>query len=726
MNAEIIAVGTELLLGDILNTNAQFLSRELSQLGIAMYNQQVVGDNGPRLAQAVSIAKQRCDIVILSGGLGPTEDDLTKQTVAQLFNDELVYSIGVEKDIQAYFDRIKQPMAENNRRQAFVPKNGKYIKNENGTAPGIIFIEGEKLAILLPGPPKELVPMVENDVVPLLKKLVCGVIKSKYIKTIGIGESMLETKISDILEVSNPSAALYAKTGEVTIRITANADSSQEAEGALRAQMAALDKRISDYIYGVDVENIETVIVETLKKTLKTVATAESCTGGLVSSRITGVAGASTVFELGMCTYSDKQKMEMLCVQQDTIDEYTAVSSQVAAQMAQNVRTIADSDYGVATTGYAGPTGENVGLVFVAVATKEKTYVARHNFTGNRETITTLASQYALDLLRRVMFGLPQVFAVEFKREKPKVKNKLLKSAVIIIVMLAAAAGIAFGALWLKKDDRWRHLPVISDILNTQSVESVIEERETKNFFRKGFEQETADLLSGSWAQDLKLEGWVTLKNAKKEYAIGTQELAEKEKKGVVCEEEPIGTVKVLSGFTEDNLFKASEIEKINDETRIMLFDTDKNYSNFELFSVAKFSQEELAQVKEKTEAQQLIDAAMAANVGSFSAQPTVENEIIVLSQGMKDETTTLYFARKAGDSVKVGEEKETPDDEALPQEETAGDEAENPEATQTPEELEEPSPSPTASASPSATASAKPTASPKPTATAKPTAKPT
>ncbi|MEG1049981.1 MAG: CinA family nicotinamide mononucleotide deamidase-related protein, partial [Oscillospiraceae bacterium] len=257
MRAEIICVGTELLLGDILNTNAQFLSRELSQLGIAMYNQQVVGDNGPRLAQAVSIAKQRCDIVILSGGLGPTEDDLTKQTVAQLFNDELVYSIGVEKDIQAYFDRIKQPMAENNRRQAFVPKNGKYIKNENGTAPGIIFIEGEKMAILLPGPPKELMPMVENDVVPLLKKLVCGVIKSKYIKTIGIGESMLETKISDILAVSNPSAALYAKTGEVTIRITANADNSQEAEGALRAQMAALDKRISDYIYGVDVENIE-------------------------------------------------------------------------------------------------------------------------------------------------------------------------------------------------------------------------------------------------------------------------------------------------------------------------------------------------------------------------------------------------------------------------------------------------------------------------------------
>lgn len=737
MRAEIICVGTELLLGDILNTNAQFLSRELSELGIIMYNQQVVGDNAARLAQAVNIAKQRCDIVILSGGLGPTDDDLTKQTLAQIYNDELVYSTTVEKDIQGYFARINVPMTENNKRQAFIPKNGKYIKNENGTAPGMIFIDGEKLAILLPGPPKELMPMMKNDVEPLLKKLVMGVIKSRYIKTTGIGESTLETKVSDILAIPNPSAALYASVGEVTIRLTARTQTEKEADTAIKAQMLALDKRISDYIYGVDVENLETVIVETLKKTLKTVATAESCTGGLIASRITSVAGASKVFELGICAYSNKQKLEMLCIKQDTLDTYSAVSPEVAAHMAQNVRTIADSDYGVATTGYTGPTGENVGLIYVAVATKEKTYVARHNFTGSRETVTKLASQYALDLLRRVMFNLPQVFAVEFKRDRPKAKKSPIKNIIAGVVLLALAAGLAFGYMWLKEDDRWRHLPIISDILNTQTVATVIGERQEQNFFSAGFERETAKLLSGSWAQNLNLKGWITIKKDKKEYAIGTKEQADESKDTVVYEDVPIGGIKNLTGFSENGLYKTEELASIEDGEGLMIFDTENSYSQYSFFSVAKFSAEAVSSLKEKTDIQEVIDTAKQASVVEFSGQPAPSDEIVIISQSMDDGSTAMYFAKKNGESIKVditNKDKDKDKDKDKPQNsdnisdsaaQNSGDGA-LPQASASPELSPTPSASPSTSpkVSPSPSPTAKP--SPSPAKTPKPTPEPT
>ena len=417
LRAEIICVGTELLLGDILNTNAQYLSRALSEIGIAVYNQQVVGDNKERLEQAVEIAKRRSDIVIFSGGLGPTDDDLTKQTVAAVYNDSLVHNQQIEDRIRLHFERMGRQMTDNNIKQAWVPKRGKFIPNDNGTAPGIIFIDGEKLAILLPGPPRELIPMMDRQVMPLLRKLVKGVIKSRYVKTMCIGESMLETKIPHFLESENPTAALYAKEdGEVTIRITAKAETEQQADAMLDDMYAQLHSEISEYIYGVDVDNSETVIVDTLKKSMQTVAVAESCTGGKIASRITSVAGASNVFELGLCTSSNKQKVEILDVNQDTIEEYTEVSSQVAAQMAENVRRMAESDYGVATTGYAGPGGKDVGLVYVAVASKEKTYVVKHHFAGSRQVVINLASQYALDLLRRVMFGLP----ISNGKEMPK------------------------------------------------------------------------------------------------------------------------------------------------------------------------------------------------------------------------------------------------------------------------------------------------------------------
>ncbi|MBP1551696.1 MAG: CinA family nicotinamide mononucleotide deamidase-related protein, partial [Oscillospiraceae bacterium] len=311
MRAEIICVGTELLLGDILNTSAQYLSRALSELGIFVYNQQVVGDNADRLAQAVSTAKERSDIVILSGGLGPTDDDLTKQTVARIYNDELVYNEQVEQKIRLHFEKMNRQMTDNNKKQAYVPKRGRFLPNENGTAPGIMFVDGEKLAVLLPGPPRELEPMMANQVMPILSRLVKGVIKSRYVKTMCIGESMLETKLASFLQSENPTAALYAKgDGDVTVRLTARALEDKEAEEMLDEQYRTLQNEIGEYIYGVDVDNAETVLVNTLKRTMQSVAVAESCTGGKIASRITSIAGASQVFELGICTYSDKQKVE--------------------------------------------------------------------------------------------------------------------------------------------------------------------------------------------------------------------------------------------------------------------------------------------------------------------------------------------------------------------------------------------------------------------------------
>ncbi|MEG2192314.1 MAG: competence/damage-inducible protein A [Oscillospiraceae bacterium] len=465
MKAEIICVGTELLLGDILNTNAQYLSRALSELGISVYNQQVVGDNGARLKQAVELAKGRSDIVILSGGLGPTDDDLTKQTVAGIYNDTLIFNKEISDEIREYFKSMSRPMTPNNEKQAYVPKNGKFFPNERGTAPGIVFKDKEKMAILLPGPPKELQPMMEKSVIPMLKKLVNGVISSRYVKVIGIGESALETKIMPLLQGENPSMALYAKEGEVTVRITASAKTKEQADSLIDELYIKLDSEINPYIYGVDVENIETVLVNKLIQNNQTVASAESCTGGTLSGRITSVSGASQAFKLGVCTYSDEQKMRVLGVNKEDLDSYTAVSSIVASQMAQGILKMAKSNYSIATTGYAGPGGgtpqEPVGTVYIAVATKDCVYTKKCFFSGDRGKITHLAAQNALDLLRCVLFGLPLAGAKmtqlappeeenPVKEKKPKKKRYFLKFLMTFTSMLLISALIAYGFLWYK------------------------------------------------------------------------------------------------------------------------------------------------------------------------------------------------------------------------------------------------------------------------------------
>jgi len=762
LRAEIICVGTELLLGDIVNTNAQYLSRALSEIGIAVYNQQVVGDNKERLAQAVEIAKRRSDIVIFSGGLGPTDDDLTKQTVAEIYNDSLVHSQQVEDRIKLHFERMGRQMTENNIKQAYVPQKGKFIPNENGTAPGIIFIDGEKLAILLPGPPRELMPMMDRQVMPLLRRLVKGVIKSRYIKTMCIGESMLETKISHILESENPTAALYAKgDGEVTIRITARAEEEKQAETMLDDIQAQLYSEIKEYIYGVDVDNVETVIVDTLKKSMQTVATAESCTGGRISARITSVAGASQVFELGLCTYSNKQKVEILDVNQDTIEEYTEVSSQVAAQMAENVRLKAESDYGVATTGYAGPGGKDVGLVYIAVATRDKTYVVKHHFAGSREVIINLASQYALDLLRRVIFALPVINAQEFEKTETKKKSgKGKKVMVTFVVMVLLAAAIAFGWLFFKDKISLPQLSFASTFISTpQTVSEVIAQRQSADFFSQGFEQETSLLMSGSWAQNHKLESWITIKNIPAEYAVGKKRHSEKQQGSVVYRDEAIAGMTTLTGFDQNTLYPKDSLAAIDGTTKLTVFGTDGSYDIYSMFAVVNYTQQEYNGLLKMTDANDIVDEAQRKTAVSFNqSDVTGFDDIIILKQTDENGDFTLYFTRKGditlsqddgmdssveenNDDEQLGDNdadvnNEDKDEENSAEENDTSEDENTEEADENTDDSEEdedvssvnPSPSakPTPSAKPDASAKPTPTPTAKPAATAKPTPTPT
>jgi len=737
LRAEIICVGTELLLGDILNTNAQYLSRALSELGIGVYNQQVVGDNRERLEQAVRIAKERSDIVIFSGGLGPTDDDLTKQTVAAVYNDELVHNEEVEEKIRIHFEKMNRIMTDNNKKQAYVPKRGRYLPNDNGTAPGIMFIDGEKLAVLLPGPPRELEPMMANQVMPILSRLVKGVIKSRYVKTMCIGESMLETKIAHFLESENPTAALYAKgDGEVTIRLTAKALEEKEANEMLDEQYRALEAEIGEYIYGVDVDNAETVIVNTLKRTMQSVAVAESCTGGKIASRITSVAGASQVFELGVCTYSNRQKVELLDVNQDTVEEYTEVSSLVAAQMAQNVRLKAESDYGVSTTGYAGPDGKDVGLVYIAVATADKTYVVKHHFGGKRETIINLASQYALDLLRRVMCGIPVADAEIMEQSKAKKKKGGVGKAILtFILLLLLAAVLAFGWLWYKNGMDISAVPVLKDIFSTQTVASVIAERQNTDFFQKGFEQETSDMISGSWAQNRRLKGWITVKTTKEEFAVASRRQSEKDA-GTVYEDSSIATMKTYAGFDDDVLY--TETADITGDIQLTVFDTNNSYREYFVYAVVTYTQQQFDGLMKMSDSIDVAKEVIKDSAVKFETSDITEfDELIALKKQDKNGNITVYFAKNDTGGVVV--QKPTPKPEStFDSEDESSSEAENGEPTPTPsaEPTAEPTVSPSVSptveptetpaVTPTATAQPTPTAKPTPSPTAKPTPEPT
>ncbi|MCM1307688.1 MAG: competence/damage-inducible protein A [Butyrivibrio sp.] len=405
MTAEIICVGTELLLGNIVNTNAAYISRECAGLGLSVYSQEVVGDNDKRLGEVFAEAFGRSDTVILSGGLGPTEDDLTKETVSRVLGLRLVCDPEAKVRMEKIFGRSGRRPTENNYKQALVPAGCKVLYNENGTAPGMIIEKDGHRAVLLPGPPTELVPMFEKQVRPYLAGLSDEVIYSVTVKECGIGESLLETRLLDIIDKqTNPTVATYAKTGRCEIRVTARAADTETARELVKPVVKEIKARLGSAVFTTDEnEDIEHAVIRLLKKHGLKAAAAESCTGGLVCAKLVNVSGASDVFTHGFITYSNKSKRKVLGVSRDTLKKYSAVSKEVAKEMAKGCIFTADSDVSVAVTGYAGPNDskeEPKGLVYIACSVKDKVLVEKYNFDGDRAKIRESAAVRALDLLR--------------------------------------------------------------------------------------------------------------------------------------------------------------------------------------------------------------------------------------------------------------------------------------------------------------------------------------
>ncbi|MDD5921088.1 MAG: competence/damage-inducible protein A [Oscillospiraceae bacterium] len=416
MTGEILCVGTELLLGDIINTNAAFLARELAALGIGVYHQTVVGDNGGRLREAVELALSRSDLLVMTGGLGPTYDDITKETATEALGKKLVWNQQAYDRMEAYFARTGRVMSENNRKQAMMPEGAVVFQNENGTAPGAAMESGEKVIVLLPGPPSEMEPMFCNQVRPYLEGKTGQTFLSRTVHLFGIGESAAEEQLRELMESShNPTVAPYAKTGEVLLRVTAAAKNEQEAKKLLAPAVEEIQKRMGPYVYGVDVGTLQNAAVTALRQKGLTVSTAESCTGGGVAKRITEVPGASQVLQAGICTYTNRMKAELLGVKERTLQNYGAVSERTALEMAQGVRIRTGADIGVSVTGVAGPDpseGKPVGLVFVSVSSPwyEQTvqlHLARGS--GNeRERVRHLAENHALYAVLQAARKAPQ------------------------------------------------------------------------------------------------------------------------------------------------------------------------------------------------------------------------------------------------------------------------------------------------------------------------------
>lgn len=408
MTVEVISVGTELLMGSIVNTNAQFLAEQCALLGLSMYNQTVVGDNKERLSDAINTGLGRADIVILTGGLGPTEDDLTKETCAQVMGFSLAEDSHTKDRIREYFkNSIYKDIPDNNWKQAIVPEGAIVLDNDNGTAPGLILEKGEKRAILLPGPPNELIPLFNGKVKPYLQKLRPELIVSQMVKICGVGESQVEAELLDLIDKqTNPTIATYAKTGEVHLRVTACGKSEEEAKRLAKPIVKEIRRRFGDSVYSVhEEETLEMAVVKLLGKYGLTVTTAESCTGGLLAGRLVNVPGASQVFREGFITYANKAKRKYLDVSKSTLKKYGAVSPETAREMAIGGAFAADCDACVAVTGIAGPEGGSedkpVGLVYIATYMKEKVTVKKFQFKGNRDKVREMAVVRALDLLRR-------------------------------------------------------------------------------------------------------------------------------------------------------------------------------------------------------------------------------------------------------------------------------------------------------------------------------------
>ncbi len=402
---EILSVGTEILLGDILDTNSRFLSVELAKLGISVLHHTTVGDNPERLSKAVRTALGRSDIVIATGGLGPTADDITRDICCREAGFELVLDETILDGIRAYFDRKGTDMPETNARQAFVPAGGTVFENENGTAPGLGLKKDGKCIVMLPGPPYEMAPMFMKSVIPFIKEYSSGIIVSHTIRTMKIGESAMAEKVSDLLENANPTLAPYAKMGEALLRVTAKADTKEEAEALCTPVIDEVCRRLGSFVYGIDNENIESRVVALLKENHLKLATAESCTAGYIPKRITDIPGASSVFEYGAVTYSNDVKEKVLGVKHSTLEAFGAVSPETAKEMAAGIRRASGADIGISVTGIAGPdsdeSGKPAGLVYIAIDADgysqcEKVETGRNDREYNRY----VSASRALNLVR--------------------------------------------------------------------------------------------------------------------------------------------------------------------------------------------------------------------------------------------------------------------------------------------------------------------------------------
>ena len=415
MNAEIISVGTELLLGQVVNTDTTIVARELSALGINLLYSAVVGDNVERLKLAVETAISRSDLLIMTGGLCPTTDDLTTATTAARAGKRLVLHQPSLDRILNYFNEKK--VCSNQEKQAWLPEGCTVFQNDNGTAPGCAFqAQSGCTVIMLPGPPSELEPMLVNYAVPYLKQGQEWVIVSHNVHIYGKGEAPVAQMMDDLMDGENPTLAPYAKEGECYLRVTAKAHTQEEADQMCQPLIQEIKGRLGDFVYSVDVESLEELVVQKLAAQGKKLATAESCTGGLLAKRITDVPGSSAVFDMGCVTYANEAKEALLSVDHQTLEQYGAVSEETARSMAEGIVRRSGSHIGVGITGIAGPDGgtpeKPVGLIYIALSDGEHTWVTKRSPIGrtkSRAWHRHCAASQALDMVRRYLDGLPVI-----------------------------------------------------------------------------------------------------------------------------------------------------------------------------------------------------------------------------------------------------------------------------------------------------------------------------
>ncbi len=410
MNAEILAVGTELLMGQVVNTNARYLSQRLAELGVRVLYHSVVGDNPQRLTESLNLALSRVDIVIMTGGLGPTKDDLTKETVASVFQRKLVRNEEVFQQISDFFHKINRSMVESNAKQAYLPEGSVIIPNNNGTAPGCYIEQDGKFVAMLPGPPKEMIPMFEDTLVKWFEEKAGQVLASRMLKVFGIGESSMENMIMDIVdEQVNPTVAPYVGDGDVVVRVTALATTRTEADILLEPVVTAITKRLGSAVFSLCGETMEEVLVRLIKDKKMTVSIAESCTGGLIASKIVSVPGVSSIFLRSYVVYSDRSKIEELGVDASIVDQFGAVSAETAVAMVKGLHKKTGCDVSIAVTGIAGPDGgtaeKPVGLVYISVKVADEIRTESFRMNGNRDRIRTVTSMHAMNMARCMIIG---------------------------------------------------------------------------------------------------------------------------------------------------------------------------------------------------------------------------------------------------------------------------------------------------------------------------------